>query len=653
MSYFVSKTDGSVIVVLDGTKDTTSTSLTLFGRLVQNYGDQTNENFVRLLENFSLATGPANPITGQLWFDTTTNNIKAYTTDNAWVTVGSVIQGNVDISGNLKIGPYAFAVKDLDGNVQITNSVNSGNVSFYTNVAGASTRVLHLNSRTGLIEVNANASTNLGVTTKIYVDSEIQRATSGGNTNLVANVAIINANLVARINAESGLRANITAANAQIALRDTITRVNSINSAIDTAITANVNAIYSNLAARVNQTVAVNTAMIANVAAANAKIDAANVTVTALSNRLNSVNTAREIALAANLALKAPLASPTFTGTPETPTGTINTTGAMISSKQFVMDTLGVNVLPRFTSIFAAMSANVAAANIKINAANVDIEDLEDKISSVNTARNTALTANLALKAPLASPTFTGTPETPTGTINTTGAMISSKQFVMDTLGVNVLPRFTSIFAALVANVAAANARVNAANVNIEDLEDKISLVNTARNTALTANLALKAPLDNPVFTGTPETPTGTINTTGAMISSKQFVMDTLGANILPRFTSVYTALVANVAAANARVNAANVNIEDLEDKISSVNTARNTALTANLALKAPLASPTFTGTPRTTEPDFSDDSDRIATTAFVQDHNLRWAGSRKFVSTADPTVSDGSNGDIWFKYTS
>jgi hypothetical protein len=38
MSYFVNKTDGAVIVVLDGTKDTTSTSLTLFGRLVQNYG---------------------------------------------------------------------------------------------------------------------------------------------------------------------------------------------------------------------------------------------------------------------------------------------------------------------------------------------------------------------------------------------------------------------------------------------------------------------------------------------------------------------------------------------------------------------------------------------------------------------------------------
>ena len=337
MSYFVNKTDGSVIVVLDGTKDTTSTSLTLFGRLVQNYGDQTNENFVHLLENFALGTNPANPITGQLWFDTGSNNIKAYTTSNTWVTVGSVIQGNVDISGNLEVGPYGFAVKDLDGNVQITNSATNGNVSFYSNVSGTSTRVLHLSGLSGLIEVVANAATNFGVTTKIYVDSEIQRATSSGDTNLLANVAIINANLVARINSEDSLRANITAANAQIALRDTITRVNSINSAIDTALTANVTAIYSNLAARVNQTTAVNTAMIANVAAANARVNGANVNITNLSDRLDNVNTAIDVALVTNLALKADTLSPVLSGTPTAPTAAFGANTLQIATTEYVM----------------------------------------------------------------------------------------------------------------------------------------------------------------------------------------------------------------------------------------------------------------------------------------------------------------------------
>jgi hypothetical protein len=337
MSYFVNKTDGSVIVVLDGTKDTTSTSLTLFGRLVQNYGDQQNENFVRLLENFAFNSSPPNPIQGQLWFDKTTNNVKVYTTGNTWVTVGSVIQGNVDISGNLELGPYGFSIKDFDGNVEFTNAVTNGNLSFSANVSGTNVKVLHLNGQTGRVEVNANATSNFGVTTKIYVDSQIQNATSSGDTNLLSNIATINANLVTRINEENQLRANINAANTQISLRDTITRVNSINSAIDTAISSNVNAIYANLASAGNQTVALEIAMTSNVAAANAKIDAANISITQLNNRLDSVNTAIDIALTQNLATKADTISPALSGVPTAPTASFGANTLQIATTQFVM----------------------------------------------------------------------------------------------------------------------------------------------------------------------------------------------------------------------------------------------------------------------------------------------------------------------------
>lgn len=344
MSYFVNKTDGSVIVVLDGTKDTTSTSLVLFGRLTTNYGDQTNENFVRLLENFSNSTSPANPISGQLWFDRNTNNIKAYTTDNAWVTVGSVIQGNVDISGNLALGPHNFAIKDLDGNVQITNNLINGNVSIFSNVGGVSTRALHINSLTGLVEVNANAVSNFGVTTKLYVDSRIQATTSTGDTNLLANVAIINANLVARINTENDLRANIIAANAQIDLRDTISRVNAINLAINSALTA-------------------------NVAAANARVNAANVNITDVNNRLDSVNLARDVSLTANLSYKSNIASPAFTGTPTAPTASSGTNTTQIATTAFVTNavtTLGgsIDFTPYATKASPTLTGVPLAPNV-------------------------------------------------------------------------------------------------------------------------------------------------------------------------------------------------------------------------------------------------------------------------------------------------
>ena len=285
MSYFVNKTDGTVITVLDGTKDTTSTSIVLFGRLVQNYGDQTNENFVRLLENFSFTSSPPNPISGQLWFDRNSNNIKVYTTANTWVTVGSVIQGNVDISGNLEIGPTGFAIKDLNGNVEITNSANIGNISIYANVSGVSTRVMHVNSLNGLIEVNANATSNFGVTTKLYVDSEIEAATSNSDTNLLANVSIIEANL----------------------------------------------------AERLNQTVSVETAMIANVAAANARVNAANASITAANASILALNTAFNLALTTNLASKADLVSPSFAGTPAAPTAAFGANTLQIATTEYVM----------------------------------------------------------------------------------------------------------------------------------------------------------------------------------------------------------------------------------------------------------------------------------------------------------------------------
>ena len=337
MSYFVNKTDGSVIIVLDGTKDTTSTSLTLFGRLVQNYGDQTNENFVHLLENFAFGNSPANPIHGQLWFDTSVNNLKAYTTANTWVIVGSDIQGNLDVLGNIQFGPYNFALKDQDGNVQITNSANVGNVSFYSNVNGVSTRVLHIDGSSGLIDVYGNAATSFGVPTKIYVDSGLQAVESRANTNLVSNVNIINANLATRIGEENQLRANISAANVEISLRDTIVRVDSINSAIDTAIQANIEIVNANLAARVNQTVAVENAMVANVAAVNARVDQANLDISNVSIRLDNVNIARNLALAANLTLKAPLFSPYFSGVPTAPTPYTSSNSSQIATTAFVM----------------------------------------------------------------------------------------------------------------------------------------------------------------------------------------------------------------------------------------------------------------------------------------------------------------------------
>ena len=78
MAYTINKTDGTVVTTItDGTVDNT-TSLQLFGKSYSGFGEALNENLVKLLENAASTAAPAAPLKGELWFDTTTNQIKVY-----------------------------------------------------------------------------------------------------------------------------------------------------------------------------------------------------------------------------------------------------------------------------------------------------------------------------------------------------------------------------------------------------------------------------------------------------------------------------------------------------------------------------------------------------------------------------------------------
>jgi len=77
-----------------------------------------------------------------------------------------------------------------------------------------------------------------------------------------------------------------------------------------------------------------------------------------------------------------------------------------------------------------------------------------------------------------------------------------------------------------------------------------------------------------------------------------------------------------------------------------------NSDVQVQLDSKAPLASPTLTGTPLSTTPATSDNSTKIATTAYVQTEIGSIGGNAagdRTVSTSAP--SGGSDGDIWYRY--
>ena len=92
MAYTINKTDGTVLATItDGTIDNTS-SLTLIGKSYSGFGEALNENLVKLLENSASTAAPTAPLKGELWFDTTTNQVKVYDGTSFKPTGGSKSQ---------------------------------------------------------------------------------------------------------------------------------------------------------------------------------------------------------------------------------------------------------------------------------------------------------------------------------------------------------------------------------------------------------------------------------------------------------------------------------------------------------------------------------------------------------------------------------
>jgi trimeric autotransporter adhesin len=271
------------------------------------------------------------------------------------------------------------------------------------------------------------------------------------------------------------------------------------------------------------------------------------------------------------LALKAPINNPTFTGTVAGITqgmvglSNVNNTSdankPVSTAAQTALDLKAPIASPTFTGTVSGISKSM------VGLANVD--NTSDANKPVSTATQTALD----LKAPLASPTFTGTPSLPTGTTGVTqlandnSTKLATTEFVTTSLAAGA-PDATTTATGKVQ--LAGDLGGTAAAPTVPGLALK------ANTTDVNSSLALKAPINNPTFTGT----------VGGITQS----MVGLG------------------------------NVDNTSDANKPVSTATQTALD----LKAPLASPTFTGTPSlptgTTAITQSagDNSTKLATTEFV-----------------------------------
>jgi hypothetical protein len=141
MAYTIVKSDGQILTTIaDGQINTDSTSLGLPGRNYAGYGQVLDTNFVHLTENFASTEPPANPLRGQLWYNTNNATLYVCPEDNEAVAANWLSLATTSASGNTTFGGVTVIGTMSANNAIITNNLSAPNVSCQTlSVAGTAT----------------------------------------------------------------------------------------------------------------------------------------------------------------------------------------------------------------------------------------------------------------------------------------------------------------------------------------------------------------------------------------------------------------------------------------------------------------------------------------------------------------------------------
>jgi hypothetical protein len=197
MAYTIVKSDGTVLTTIaDGTINTTSTSLGLPGRNYAGYGQSLDTNFVHAIENFSDSTPPANPLRGQLWYNTNSSTLCVCPADgtvsaSSWITLaqsggsGTTTFGSVTVTGNLQAN-----------NIQAVNNSNADTITTRLLTVTANASILTANVTTGnIITLNtAVITTGSASTTGAITGTWTLSGGSGGTSNaFIVTGGVINA----------------------------------------------------------------------------------------------------------------------------------------------------------------------------------------------------------------------------------------------------------------------------------------------------------------------------------------------------------------------------------------------------------------------------------------------------------------------------
>ena len=274
MAYVVKNTRNQIVATVnDGAVDN-STSLSMIGRNYVGYGLALNTNFMYLLENFTGTTAPSTPVTGQLWYDGNTNDLKIYNGAGFVQAIKQVANlaasGNLDVTGNANIGNANITGTVRAATANITGAANIGStLDVVGNITAGNVTGTLLGGT--LITASQPNITSVGTLTSLAVTNDL--SITAGNLSVSgyisgpshqngnSNVSITaNANVSVYVAGNTTARAVFTSTGANISGTANITgnaNVGNLGTATVIATTANLTTINSGLLQNGNSNVTI------------------------------------------------------------------------------------------------------------------------------------------------------------------------------------------------------------------------------------------------------------------------------------------------------------------------------------------------------------------------------------------------------------
>lgn len=225
MAYTIKRTNGNTITIEDNALNTTY-GVQLIGKNRLGYGTSLNQNFFRLMENFSYSSAPSNPVSGQLWWDTA-GFLKVYT-GSVWKEVSSALVSEpaTPVNGDLWLDTVNAQLKAYNGttgtwitvgpsnattgilNGFVTESVTNNSIDYYYATMYANGQRIAALSKDVLTGATGFGSLNLGLTFDSGANCAIHNANiyattgsftgnvSSGNLSTAGNLSVTgNANV--------------------------------------------------------------------------------------------------------------------------------------------------------------------------------------------------------------------------------------------------------------------------------------------------------------------------------------------------------------------------------------------------------------------------------------------------------------------------